>query len=118
LGGVSVDVPESFTDYTYPKNELQVMTVHFDTGVQIMSGERALQYARSRHSTSDFARSLRQQLIVEAVMNKLKSNGFGNITKLKKLYADYVQMVTTNVSMKEMLGMVQYADNIKHVFSF
>jgi anionic cell wall polymer biosynthesis LytR-Cps2A-Psr (LCP) family protein len=94
------------------------MTVHFDTGVQLMSGERALQYARSRHSTSDFARSLRQQLIVEAVMNKLKENGLGNITKLKKLYADYVQMVTTNVSLKEMLGMVQYADNIKHVFSF
>jgi len=118
LGGITVDVPEWFTDSTYPKNELQIMTVHFDTGVQIMSGERALQYARSRHSTSDFARSLRQQLIVEAVMNKLKENGLGNITKLKKLYADYVQMVTTNVSLKEMLGMVKYADNIKHVFSF
>jgi LCP family protein required for cell wall assembly len=65
LGGVTVDVPEAFTDYTYPKNELQVMTVHFDTGVQLMSGERALQYARSRHSTSDFSRSLRQQLIVQ-----------------------------------------------------
>jgi len=65
LDGITIDVPESFTDYTYPKNELQVMTVHFDTGVQIMSGERALQYARSRHSTSDFARSLRQQLIVQ-----------------------------------------------------
>ncbi|MCX6824323.1 MAG: LCP family protein [candidate division SR1 bacterium] len=118
LGGITVDVPEGFTDYTYPKNELQIMTVHFDTGVQIMSGERALQYARSRHSTSDFARSLRQQLIVQAVMNKLKENGLGNITKLKKLYADYVQMVTTNISVKEMLGMVQYADNIKHIFSF
>ncbi|MFA7298600.1 MAG: LCP family protein [Candidatus Absconditabacterales bacterium] len=118
LDGITIDVPESFTDYTYPKNELQVMTVHFDTGVQIMSGERALQYARSRHSTSDFARSLRQQLIVQGVMNKLKENGFGNITKLKKLYADYVQMVTTNISLKEMLGMVKYADNIKHMFSF
>jgi hypothetical protein len=51
-------------------------------------------------------------------MNKLKENGLGNITKLQKLYADYVQMVTTNISVKEMLGMVQYADNIKHIFSF
>jgi len=118
LGGITIDVPEWFTDYTYPKNEMQVMTVHFDTGVQLMSGERALQYARSRHSTSDFARSLRQQLIVEWVMNKLKENGLGNVTKLKRLYADYVQMVTTNISLKEMLGMVRYADNIKHVFSF
>ncbi len=118
LGGITVDVPESFTDSTYPKNELQIMTVHFDTGVQIMSWERALQYARSRHSTSDFARSLRQQLIVQAVINKLKQNGLGNITNVKKLYADYVQMVTTNISVKEMLGMVKYADSLKHIFSF
>jgi len=118
LGGITINVPESFTDYTYPKNETQIMTVHFDTGVQIMSGERALEYARSRHSTSDFSRSLRQQLIVEAVMNKLKENGIGNITKLRKLYLDYTKMVTTNISLKEMLGIVQYIGNIKHVFSF
>jgi anionic cell wall polymer biosynthesis LytR-Cps2A-Psr (LCP) family protein len=30
LGGITIDVPESFTDSTYPKNELQIMTVHFD----------------------------------------------------------------------------------------
>jgi len=118
LGGITIDVPEAFTDYTYPKNEQQIMTVHFDTGLQLMSGERALEYARSRHSTSDFARSLRQQLIVQWVMNKLKQNWLGNITKLKQLYADYIKMVTTNISLKEMLGMVQYADNMKHIFSF
>lgn len=27
-------------------------------------------------------------------------------------------MVTTNVSLKEMLGMAKYADNLKHIFSF
>ena len=51
-------------------------------------------------------------------MNKLKENGLGNIAKLKRLYGDYTQMVTTNISLKEMLGMAQYADNIKHIFSF
>ena len=94
------------------------MTVHIDTGINVMDGEKALEYARSRHSSSDFSRSLRQQLIVQAVMDKLKANGLGNVTKLKKLYQDYIQMVTTNISLKEMLGMVQYADNIKHIFSF
>jgi len=118
LGGIMVDVPEKLTDYTYPKNETQVMTVRFDTWLQLMSWERALQYARSRHSSSDFSRSLRQQLIVEGVMNKLKENGLGNLNKLQKLYGDYTNMVTTNISLKEMLGMVKYADRLKHVFSF
>ena len=118
LGGITIDVPEAFTDSTYPKNEMQIMTVHFDTGTQIMSWERALEYARSRHSTSDFSRSIRQQLIVQAVMNKFKENGFGNINKLSKLYQDYTKMVTTNISLKEMLGMMRYIGNIKHIFSF
>ncbi len=118
LGGINIDVPEELTDSTYPKNEMQIMTVHFDTGVQVMSGERALEYARSRHSTSDFSRSLRQQLIVKGVMNKLTENGLGNISKLKNLYSDYTKMVTTNVSLKEMLGIVKYAYNLKNIFSF
>ena len=83
-----------------------------------MSGERALEYARSRHSTSDFSRSLRQQLIVKGVINKLAENGLGNISKLKNLYSEYTKMVTTNISLKEMLGMVKYAYNLKNIFSF
>jgi hypothetical protein len=51
-------------------------------------------------------------------MDKLKENGMGNINKLKKLYADYTKMVTTNISLKEMLGMAQYAYKLKHIFSF
>lgn len=51
-------------------------------------------------------------------MNKFKENGLGNVTKLKKLYEEYTKMVTTNISLKEMLGMVQYVDNVKHILSF
>lgn len=83
-----------------------------------MDGERALEYARSRHSTSDFSRSLRQQLIVKAIIDKLMSNGLGNVSKIKQLYKNYTTMVTTNIALKEMLGMVKYVDNIKHIFSF
>ena len=118
LDGITVDVPEAFTDYTYPKNEREIMTVRFDTGVSIMSGERALEYARSRHSTSDFSRSLRQQLIVKAIMDKIIKNCIGNISKLKGLYSEYTKMVTTNISLQEMIGMVRYVDKIKNTYSF
>ncbi|MFA6256295.1 MAG: LCP family protein [Candidatus Absconditabacterales bacterium] len=118
LGGITIDVPSVIHDITYPNGKGLYMTVHFDTGTNIMNGERALQYARSRHSTSDFSRSLRQQLIVQGVMNKLMENGLGNITKLKKLYEDYTKIVTTNISLKEMLGLAKYAYKLKHIFSF
>lgn len=118
LWGITIDVPEVIHDVTYPNGKWWYMTAHFNTGLTLMTGDRALQYARSRHSSSDFSRSLRQQLIIKAIVEKLKQNGLGNIGKLKQLYADYTKMVITNISLKEMLGLAQYADNLKHIFSF
>gem|GEM_PF-3919405 len=51
-------------------------------------------------------------------MDKFKENGLGNVSKLQTLYDDYIKMVTTNISLKEMLGMVKYAYKLKHIFSF
>ena len=118
LGGITVDVSETIHDVTYPNGKWWYMTVHFDSWINLMDGETALQYARSRHSTSDFARSLRQQLIIQWIMNKFKENRMSNVTKLKKLYEDYTQIVTTNISLQEMLGMAKYAFKLKHIFSF
>ena len=118
LWGITIENPRVIHDVTYPDGESRYMTVHFNTWTLLLSGERALQYARSRHSTSDFSRSLRQQLIVKGVMNKLVTNGLGNINKLNALYDDYTKMVTTNVSLKEMLGMVRYIDKLDNIFSF
>ncbi len=119
LGWITIDVPEVIHDVTYPSGEgWNVMTVHFDTGAIFMSGARALQYARSRHSSSDFSRSLRQQLIVKAVINKFFANWFSNLGKVKQLYQDYSATIHTNISFKEMLGMVKYSYKLKNIFSF
>ena len=118
LGGVTIDVPKTIHDVTYPNGNGGYMTVHIDSGTNLMDGDTALQYARSRHSTSDFARSLRQQQIVQWIMDKFKENGLGNVGKLKQLYEDYTKMVITNITLKEMLGIAKYAYKLKHMFSF
>lgn len=51
-------------------------------------------------------------------MNKFTENGLANVNKINKLYDEYTKMVTTNISIKEMLGMVKYIDKVKHIFSF
>jgi len=72
LGGVRVDVPVAFTDYSYPDENYGYEPVHFDAGWQNLDGERALEYVRSRHGTAeqgtDFARANRQQQVLEALL--------------------------------------------------
>jgi anionic cell wall polymer biosynthesis LytR-Cps2A-Psr (LCP) family protein len=94
------------------------MTVSFASGIQQFNGEKALQYARSRHSTSDFSRSLRQQSIINAVLQKLKDQGITNLTKAKSLYNEYTKIVKTNISLKEMVGVAKYMYKLQHMFSY
>lgn len=79
IGGVEVNVETAFHDYEYPANDdpsidPSVMHVYFPAGRQIMTGEKAIQYARSRKSAQDggdFSRSKRQMKLVAAVKERV-----------------------------------------------
>ena len=117
LGGVDINVAKPLKDTTYPDRQRGIMTFKVNSGMNHFSGETALMYARSRHSTSDFDRSLRQQQILKAVKEKLISQ-ITSPSKIKQLYQDYTRIVKTNITLDEMIGLAQYADNMKHMFSF
>jgi len=110
LGGVDVNVENSFTDYSYPVEGKEAdpiesnryQTIHFDQGVQKMDGETALKYARSRkgdnNEGTDFARAKRQQNVIEAIKTKVFSaQTLLNISTVKNLYDSYKNNVDTNV---------------------
>jgi LCP family protein required for cell wall assembly len=111
VGGVDIDVQNSFTDNQYPAGECDgepdencaFETVSFTAGPQHMDGARALIFARSRHALnggegSDFARSKRQQLIVAALKQKVVSiGGIGNLPNLLNALGDHV-ITDLNVS--------------------
>lgn len=77
VGGVYVNVENSFTDYDYPEGRYGTQTISFKKGPQLMDGETALKYARSRKSQSsegsDYARARRQQKVIDAFIEKLMS---------------------------------------------
>lgn len=101
LGGVNVNVPETLIDPSFPIDNFNYGTLRINSGQQIMNGEKALSYARSRHSTSDFDRSRRQQIIIKAVINKLLS--LGSLSKIKPLYNDFQATVTTNAGLNDII---------------
>jgi polyisoprenyl-teichoic acid--peptidoglycan teichoic acid transferase len=71
IGGLYIDVPSPIVDTEYPDETYGTMEVAFDPGFQWMSGERALQYARTRHADSDFGRMRRQQAVLSALRSQL-----------------------------------------------
>ncbi len=119
LWWIDIEVGQTIHDTTYPDSNLWYLTFHVDAWLNHFDGNTALMYARSRHSTSDFSRSLRQQQIIKAVLEKIKSQtNIFNPSKIKSLYTQYTEIVKTNISMDEILWMVQYAYDINDVFSF
>lgn len=101
LGGVEVDVVNSFTDKKYPvpgrendtcggdrEFKCRYETVSFEKGKQFMDGETALKFSRSRNAEgdegTDIARAARQEQVVKGIKNKLLSKEI--ITQPKKLF--------------------------------
>ncbi len=118
LWWIDIDVPKKIYDRSYPEGKKYVLFT-VPKGMNHFDGATALKYARSRHSTSDFDRSARQQQIIQAVLDKITAEWkLASISKIKSLYADYSKMVFTNISSQELIGMVKYVKKIKHMFSF
>jgi LCP family protein required for cell wall assembly len=85
LGGVSVNVPETLYDPTIAW-ENHYNPVIATKGRQQFDGARALLYAKSRQTSSDFARAERQRLLLVAIKEKAFSVGtFSNPVKVIQL---------------------------------
>jgi LCP family protein required for cell wall assembly len=112
LGGVRVNVPTTLDDPYFPVGESTgMMRVHFDAGWQQFDGERALQYARSRETTSDFDRSRRQQLVMLAVRQRVFS--LNAIPRMLSLLGALQDNVRTNLRPGDMQQLADLAGKIK-----
>ncbi len=118
LGGVEVYVSPGFTDTQYPDGKHGVTTISFKEGQQKLDGERALQYARSRHGNngqgSDFARSRRQMQIIMAVKDKILSPSILlNPNKLINLYNNLSANIQTNLEAWQVLRLAQLGKDLR-----
>jgi polyisoprenyl-teichoic acid--peptidoglycan teichoic acid transferase len=97
LGGIDVDVPVSFTEQD--SNDKQG-AIKIEKGYQHLNGEQALALARTRHIDSDMMRGQRQQLVLEAILQKALS--VQSINKLPDLLDAIAGNFTTNLTFDDM----------------
>ncbi len=126
LGGVKVNVERAFVDARFPivgredddcggdpEFLCRYETVAFDAGVQLMDGQTALKFARSRHSTdptegNDLARAARQQKIIVAIKDTVVTpQVLLSPTKLLTLWKTFKEITETDLSDQELSQVVR-----------
>ncbi len=114
VGGVDIEVPERLYDPEYPTKNWGYTIVDIPVGLQHFDGDKALKYSRSRHTTSDFDRSRRQQLVIQALKEKMTSlDVLSSPSKLEGIYSAVSDSVQTNMSLKDIFKMAKLAWKIE-----
>lgn len=149
LGGLNVDVENSFVDPLYPAEgkaddlcgrtseeadkfiasnsaetdiarffPCRYVKLEFEKGMQQMDGETALRFVRSRHASgeegTDFARSKRQEKIIEAIKNKAFSLEIINPTRLLGLYATLDESINTDIKNNELDDFIKLGQKFRN----
>ena len=114
IGGITIDVPKPIDDPDYPTDDYRTMKIHFDAGVQQMDGDRALIYARTRHADSDFGRNQRQQQVLMAIFDRIRSQGLlsqlNNVDDYTSVLSDYIR---TDITRGEMLSLASMGSQLR-----
>jgi LCP family protein required for cell wall assembly len=79
IGGVDLAIKQTLVD---PHMHITKKGLKVKKGERTLDGKTALSYARSRHSTSDYDRSRRQQDILAAAVDRIRDSGLDAFPEL------------------------------------
>ncbi len=108
FGGITVTVEKQLDDPFYPApNMINYAPLHIKAGTQIMNGDLALKYSRSRETTSDFDRARRQEIVMTAIKDKAFTAGIlANPLKISEIIGILGDHVRTNLKINEMRQLI------------
>jgi LCP family protein required for cell wall assembly len=114
LGGVQVCLDTPLDDYEWQVSATK-KGVHFPAGCQQLNGEQALELARSRRAiqpeqSTDYGRSKRQQLLINAMRKKATS---GNVlTTVPNLMESLQGHFATDLSLLEIKALYDFGSGL------
>ena len=109
IGGITIDVPFEFCE----QDENRIADVYcLKTGVQKLNGGEALAFARHRKTLplGDFQRGQNQQLVIEAILDSLKS--VRSVKDFYKILETISNNIYTNMTVDEMLSLYNIGKNV------
>lgn len=105
VGGVDVDIPYELSvgEWFYSDDDINGTWLVFPSGMQHLDGYHAVAFGRHREYDNDFQRVKRQQLVVQAAVQKLLARGLLN--NPFDLWDAYSSTVKTDMSKAKMAGL-------------
>jgi len=107
IGGIDVTLDEPLID---PTMHLGNKGLKLKAGTRHLDGKTALAYSRSRHSDSDYDRSRRQQQVIAAAAEKVRSRGLSALPALVELTR---KKVVTDVPLRSAPALYELAMGAK-----
>jgi polyisoprenyl-teichoic acid--peptidoglycan teichoic acid transferase len=113
IGGVTVDVPVTISDPTFPDMNYGYDPLYIPRGINHFDGREALAYARTRHNDNDYLRGQRQLQVVTAVRDRLSEASVlaDLVANAPDLWETLSENFYTNIAYEDMvrlgLAMVQ-----------
>lgn len=114
LGGIDLTVPDKidFCEQNSKRSKLPQDLQCIKSGYQHMDGEKALAFARHRHTlpAGDFQRVQHQQLVVEGIANSAKN--LKNVDAFFKVLDSISANIDTNMSTNQMMNLYNIGKNM------
>lgn len=105
IGGIEVHLDKPVIDPTYKTLDgEQWSTLYYRAGDHHLSGKQALRLARTRHTSSDFARAERQQMILKAMQQKARGLGLGDAQKITSIATAVLGRTETDFNLGDALA--------------
>ncbi len=112
LNGITVDVPLDFCESNSKRSTKENNLICLKKGPSTLNGEQALALARHRKTltTGDLQRGINQQLVVQGILNKLKSVKSAN--QMLNILDTISQNMDTNFTTKQILSFYDIAKQL------
>ncbi len=109
LGGVVIDVEHPIRDDEYPVEDYSIRRVYIPSGLQWLTGEQALWYARTRHGSTDFDRAARQQALLLSLKDRARDRRM--VPRIPALIGSLADAVQSDIAPREALALVRLGGN-------
>lgn len=114
IGGVEITTTYTIDDPTFPDMDYGFDPFYLPAGTHLLDGHRALQYARTRHGDNDFERGRRQLQVLEAIHERILSEGLFMqlVVDAPQILQDLNGLIYTDLTLADMLMLGTFVLNV------